>query len=336
MLYQTGFVLPASAEQDVERRDDVLDTTRRGLSWSLSRGRETASGKKGMLMAPRLTIGIPTCARPAKVEACLASVRTHVDIEHDIIIVDSAITEKNRKLYESYSNARFLALDSPTGPAEARAFIAKETETPYLLYLDDDNEVTPGAVSTMYRFMEENADVDIVGSGWRENGRYRPIGQRFNFGITGKRKVVFKTFVAIEELAELKISSVRVDAVLATMMARRKVFERVQFDPRFGFFFDLFDFFLQCHQEQVHVAALPGVILEHKPGRYLSPTLAQLSLVEHDRRRFEEKWDLLPIGRIGGFRAPLLSRLRREGERLFQRSATRLGLTIPAAANRSK
>jgi GT2 family glycosyltransferase len=260
---------------------------------------------------PAITIGIPTCARPDKIEACLNSIRRHVPLEHRLIVLDSRITDEARRLYESFPITHLIALEAPIGPSESRARIAEQVKTPYLLYLDDDNEVTPGAVSAMFEFMETNPEVDLVAGGWLEYGRYRALGQRFNFGTMGDDRIIYKTYIGVEKLQALGITSLRVDVTLATMLVRREVFDRVTFDPRYGFYYELYDFFLQCYYEQLHVAVLPDVIFEHKPTRYRKTTMRQQSGRDEDKQRFVEKWGLHPVGRIGGFTPSRWTRLKR-------------------------
>ncbi len=251
-------------------------------------------------MKPRLTVGIPTCARPDKIAACLESVRRYVDVEHEIIVVDSAFDEANRSIYDAYPNLQLLAMDSPIGPSEARMEIAKRLSTPFLLYLDDDNEVTDGCVAALQTHLDEHDDVGIAAGGWWEYDRYRPIGQRLNFGRIDGKDAVYKSYVTVEQSRELGVSSLRVDLCLATMLVRREVFERVQFDPQYGFFYELFDFFMQCHREGVVVDVLPGVVFEHKPTAYVAPTQRQLSARDDDRQRFADKWNVEPLGGLGG------------------------------------
>jgi len=44
---------------------------------------------------------------------------------------------------------------------------------------------------------------------------------------------------------------------------------------------------------------LPNVVFEHKPFKYISPTLRQTSDSENDRCKFIEKWGIYPVGNFG-------------------------------------
>jgi GT2 family glycosyltransferase len=250
---------------------------------------------------PSLTIGIPTCGRPQAIAACLESIQRHVDVPHRVIVLDSLVTEEAFKTYARHPTVTAIGLESPVGPSEARRRISDAADSDLLLYLDDDNLVTPGAVRTLIAHLEQHPDVGIAAGGWRENGSLekRALGQFFHFGRVGDRMAVYKTFLTMAEARAMELASVRVDAVLATMMIRRDVLERAAFDPRYDFFYELYDFFMQCRTEAIQVEVLPDVIFEHRPLPYQGTTRRQTGQKSDDQRRFAEKWGVEPIGRVG-------------------------------------
>ncbi|MEM6812615.1 MAG: hypothetical protein AAF549_09145, partial [Pseudomonadota bacterium] len=95
------------------------------------------------------------------------------------------------------------------------------------------------------------------------------------------------------------LDSIKVDAVLATMLIQTKIFEQVQFDPQFDFFFELFDFFMQCYQHKKNIHVMPTVVFEHKPLTYSSSTLRQKTHANIDKQKFIDKWGLELIGSHG-------------------------------------
>ncbi|MEO0737680.1 MAG: glycosyltransferase family A protein, partial [Cyanobacteria bacterium J06649_12] len=80
-------------------------------------------------METHLTIGIPTCARPQAIKGCLDSLQKHLTVNHQIIVIDSAINDENLTLYKSIPHLKYLTFDSPIGPSEARKLIIEKTET---------------------------------------------------------------------------------------------------------------------------------------------------------------------------------------------------------------
>lgn len=248
-------------------------------------------------MTARLTIGIPTAGRPAAIRACLESVRQHVPMEHQVIVLDSLITDSARAEYRRQPHVRVIERREAIGPAEARGLIADGTETELLLYLDDDNLVTPGSVGSLIGHLDAHPEVGIAAGCWLEDGRLdvRALAHTLHDGRVGGRGVVLKRRVSVAEATALGLTSLRVDVTLATMLVRRAVFQQARFDARFDFYYDLFDFFMQCRQRGIRVEVLPGVVFEHHPGPYKAKTRRQTGRREDDQRRFLEKWGLEPI-----------------------------------------
>jgi GT2 family glycosyltransferase len=252
-------------------------------------------------MPPLVTIGIPTCGRPAAIQACLESIREHVTVEHRVIVVDSLLTDEATAEYSRHPDVRIIGLTGPIGPSAARKLISEAAETTYLLFLDDDNLVTPGSVETLLAHLESHPEVEIVAGGWNQDGGLgkRALGQYFHFGRIDERQVIYKSFVTIDAAERLELSSVRVDGVLATMMTRRRLLGEIGFDPQYDFFYELWDFFMQCLEHGVHIDALPGVIFEHHPLPYTGTTRRQTSDAGVDKGRFAAKWGVDPIGPAG-------------------------------------
>lgn len=257
-----------------------------------------------------LTIGIPTCARPRKIKACIQSLRAHIDQPYRLLVVDSGLTDESEAFYRTCPDLELVVRDAPIGPSEARRIIGDRTETPLLLYLDDDNEVTPNAVGVLRQILDTQTDLDIVAGAWNEYGQYRPLGQTFHFGRTAQGSLVYKSFLSREDAMAAHARFFRVDAALATMLLRRSVLDRVQFDPQYDFYFELFDFFMQCHRERVAVAVTPHAEFLHNPIRYRRATRRQTQDRERDRRRFTEKWGVVPLEQPWRFRRPFVRRVR--------------------------
>lgn len=246
-----------------------------------------------------LTIGIPTCAREESVSACIDSVLKNVEIPFKLIIVDNtkAYTKPKINLTEIFDIDKYIEIEKPIGPSASRKIIAENTSTEYLLFLDDDNLVRKNAVEMMMEHLKNNPKVSIVSGAWYEKGKYK-FGQKFNFDSKKGKKIVFKTFVTYNEVKEMGLSSVRFDSVFASMLCRTKIFEKVMFDERYRWFYELFDFFMQCYQENIIIESLPDVVFDHKPLKYSGKTM------KHDKRRMEgreifiEKWGVTPVGEI--------------------------------------
>lgn len=270
---------------------------------------------KGVKMSSdktELTIGIPTCAREKAVTTCIDSIFKNVKIPFKLLIVDNTRAHYEPKLdiKKIYNIDQYIEIKKPIGPSASRKIIAENTSTDFLLFLDDDNLVRKKSVGKMIEHLKNNPKVSIASGAWYERGEYK-FGQNFNFGTRNGKKIVFKTFVKLEETKELDLSAVRFDSVLASMLCRTNIFKKVMFDERYTWFYELFDFFMQCYQEDMIIESLPDVVFDHKPLKYRKKTM------KHDKKRMEgkkifaEKWGITPVGKLGQS-SGLTSRLYRK------------------------
>lgn len=95
------------------------------------------------------------------------------------------------------------------------------------------------------------------------------------------------------------LTSVSVHGVMSSMLVRTEIFKKINFDKRYKFFYELFDFFMQAYHKGLEIRALPSVIFEHRPEKYTGPTMRKLHSPEEDMQRFIEKWGVIPIGDLG-------------------------------------
>jgi GT2 family glycosyltransferase len=249
---------------------------------------------------PQLTIAIPTCGRPRAIATCLESLSA-LTIPHHVIVLDSLIGDETRAIYARYPDLELIAFEAPRGPSEARRLLAEASRSPFLLYLDDDNLVMPGAAERLMGHLDTHPEVGIAAGGWIEAGELdrRAIGQWIHEGWTGDRRVMHKSFLTIPRAQGLGVSAVRVDIPLATMLIRREVFDRVAFDARFAFFYEMWDFGMQCRAEGVVIEVLPDALFEHRPISYVAPTNRQTRDPKEDAARLASKWGRTPVGPNG-------------------------------------
>jgi len=247
-----------------------------------------------------LTIGIPTCTREESVSMCINSILKNVSIPFKLIVVDNtkAFNHPKKNLSEIFDIYKYIEIEKPIGPSASRKIIAENTSTEFLLFLDDDNLVRKNTVEIMMHHLMNNPYVSIVSGAWYEKSKYK-FGQNFNFGTLNGKKIVFKTFVSYYKVKEMGLSSVRFDSVFASMLCRTKIFKKVMFDEQYRWFYELFDFFMQCYHKNIIIESLPNVVFDHKPFKYSGKTM------KHDKRRMEgkeifiKKWGITPIGQLG-------------------------------------
>lgn len=116
-------------------------------------------------MTPTVSIVIPTCNRLALLERCVESVRQTVGLAHETIVVDGASTDGTRAWLAAQRDLLAVLEPAPAGPTRAvnRGFrVAGGT---YVMWLNDDAELLPGAVQEAVQLIErpDLCDVGMVG-----------------------------------------------------------------------------------------------------------------------------------------------------------------------------
>ncbi len=206
-------------------------------------------------MTADLLIGIPTCNRPDKVRRCLDSIRATYADDAAILVVDSGQVGLDAREVAGYG-ARYAKIDHVIGPSAARALITRDGTESLILFLDDDLIARPGAIALLVDFMRRNDAALVAGGHWFQNGAYTELGQFIEFGLSPEGPAAFKRFIYPSEALQANLSAVQCDIPLASMIVRRSALDRITFDPAYKFFFEMFDFGMQCTTQGNGVFAL--------------------------------------------------------------------------------
>lgn len=264
-------------------------------------------------MYSNLTIGIITCGRPTKVAACLKSVHAKAGRDTKVIVLDSSLNDATHKVYADYPGVRVVGFAEPMSPSAARCLLAQKVDTPLLLYLDDDIVLGSNTVGLLQQRLQQSSKTDIVSAAWKERAGFRELAQTFHQATTESGEVVFKRFLDRNQCVKMGFQSVQADGLHATMMARTEVFKTVSFDPEFGFYLELFDFFMQCKTHGLQCEAVTSTFFWHLPTAYRRTTKRQSVPKTQGLDLFVNKWGVRPVGPLG--RPPggacLLSRFKR-------------------------
>ena len=128
----------------------------------------------------RVTVAIPTRDRLALLAEAVASVRAQDISGWELIIVDDGSTDGTWDWLESIRDPRILALrtDPPGERSAARNRALAAARAPYVLFLDDDDRLAPGALRSLLRGALRAPDAGAV------------IGRRVLFDDDGHRRRV--------------------------------------------------------------------------------------------------------------------------------------------------
>ncbi|MEO7362369.1 MAG: glycosyltransferase family 2 protein [Gemmatimonadaceae bacterium] len=111
-------------------------------------------------MTPKISIIIPLFNRADLVKRALNSCLSQSFSEWETIVVDDASTDASRAAVAEFTDARIslISLKQNSGQCVARNIGAARATAEWLLFLDSDDELTPGALEVVYRRSTEVAD----------------------------------------------------------------------------------------------------------------------------------------------------------------------------------
>ena len=266
-------------------------------------------------MAKPVAASIITCVRPDRVARCAASVQAHAPDICDLFVFESGGSSGLDRLRDSGIAVRGESDAQLRGPSAARVAVSELSEAPYVLFLDDDVCVSSGSIQRLLRHLEEKPEIAVATPAFKEYGSYRELGAYFHKGTDGAQEIVWRRFLSVSDARAMNLTSARVDlGSVGAFLVRRSALAISNFDPNYGFFFELADFFMQYQHAGLAVSALPDAEFIHRPGPYSAPSMRKLAALEDDQRRFEEKWKIRHVGPLGPPLPPhrrLLSRVVR-------------------------
>src|SRR6187402_44698 len=98
-------------------------------------------------VTPDVTVVIATRDRRAWLEQCLASVLGQQGVSFEVIVVDDASSDGTRDWLSTVSNPRLkvVLLPEPSERSVARNRGLADASGQYVMFLDDDDSLWPGA-----------------------------------------------------------------------------------------------------------------------------------------------------------------------------------------------
>ena len=113
---------------------------------------------------PEVTIVVVAHSVRGELERCFASIDAHAGVPVRTILVDNASTDGTREwVRAAYPHVELVELPENFGVA-ARDHGLRRSESRYTMFLDSDAALTPGALPTLVRALDEHADWGLAGA----------------------------------------------------------------------------------------------------------------------------------------------------------------------------
>jgi GT2 family glycosyltransferase/glycosyltransferase involved in cell wall biosynthesis/outer membrane murein-binding lipoprotein Lpp len=242
---------------------------------------------------PRVSVVVVTYNNIELTKACLASIVEYSNHENlQIIVVDNASADGTPALLTDWvsqgENRKIILNDDNRGFAAANNQGLAIADGEFLVLLNNDTFVTPGWIRTMYRHLERNKSVGIVG----------PVTN--NIGNEAKIQIAYQNMEEMQvEAAKYTLSHIGKLQPIQTVaffcvMFPRKVYEDVgPLDEAFGRgFFEDDDYCRRIEQLGLTIACAEDVFIHH----HLSASFNKLksadrqALFDQNKATYEAKW----------------------------------------------
>ncbi len=187
----------------------------------------------------------------------------------EVIVVDNASTDGSPELVrERFPEARLITLRRNTGFAAANTIGAAHSRGRYLLLLNSDAYVRPGAISALCACLDAHPEVAVVGPQLRyPDGRLQPSGRAFPTLWTALRALLPGAPPA-RERADYAVPADVDEVSAAAMLVRRAALRPGEplFDPAFRFFGEDVDLCWRLRRRGWRVRYWPAAVVEHEWG----------------------------------------------------------------------
>jgi GT2 family glycosyltransferase len=230
-------------------------------------------------MEARLAIVIVNYNTGALLRCCLEALWPQLEPGFEVVVVDNASIDGSAEgLEQAYPELRLIRNSHNVGYARANNQALRLARAGYLLLLNPDVTLEPGALATAVAYMDAHPDLGILGPRiLRPDGRLDPPARRsFKTPATYLYKALGLSRLLprhprfghyyLSYLDELAITDV--DAVVgAFLLIRRAVMERIGLlDERFFMYCEDEDWCWRAKQAGWRVVYHPGIVAHHRRG----------------------------------------------------------------------
>ena len=244
-----------------------------------------------------ITVGIKTFYRENKLKQLFDSL-IGIGFKEAIVADDGKETESKERLYKEYAKRlplKVIRLDYDTGLSFGRNRIVDQTNTPYLLMLDDD-QVVPKNINDLKQVLNADETIGGVSGYWNEYGHIRcdasNLYQRgdYLFKDTSKSPVLHKTG---------NVTYYLLDQIPNSTLFRTECLKKFPWDEHFKIGSEHVDFYLNHkHNSSWKFAVTPDVVITHDPKgeeNYDTNFRLNQSRLQESRRYLLNKWQLKGI-----------------------------------------
>lgn len=212
-----------------------------------------------------VTVGIKTFLRPGRLDGCLNGI-WRVGLKKVVVADDGPDESANRKVYDKYSDRLDLdvvRLPYDTGLSRGRNEIVKRVATPYVLMLDDDQELC-SQIEPMLEFLEAHEVFGGVSPTWVEHGSAKCLATNLQVSA---RYIVKDCAPPYDTFDWNGWTFIAFDHIPNSTLYRTECVREVPWDAEHKIGREHVDFFLTHKRKgRWKFAVCPDLFLRHRPG----------------------------------------------------------------------
>jgi hypothetical protein len=203
-------------------------------------------------------------------EECLTSLQKNaLSFSHEIIVVDNASTDGSYEpVGHKFREVRWISLSENAGFSKANNRGARESRGDFLLFLNTDTVVPPGALTGLLENLRSDESAGAAGPAlYRGRSKFQvSFGRSVDFFAQFRQKIFLNPYYKI---ALKKSRKKRETGWLsaACFLCRRTAFERMGgFDENFFIYFEDIDLCLRMRKAGWKLIYLPRIAVFHEGG----------------------------------------------------------------------
>jgi GT2 family glycosyltransferase/tetratricopeptide (TPR) repeat protein/glycosyltransferase involved in cell wall biosynthesis len=246
-------------------------------------------------IAARVSIVIPVHNNLKITRDCWTSIRKNTAIPYEAVIVDNGSTED--VAYEAdQNNLRVVREERNMGFAHACNRGIRSTHGEYVVILNNDTIVTPGWLERLVWHLDNDPTAGIVGpsTNFAAGVQQIPVAYKSEKGLYDFSESIGARFVR---------KATEVDKIVGVcMVLRRSMLEDIGlFDTRFGIGnFEDDDICLRARLGGYKILWARDAFIHHAGSKtFQALKIDYAALMETNRKRFLDKWELAVVGRDG-------------------------------------
>jgi len=281
ILYHWRMVPGAVAADSVAKGGPWRESSRLALRAAITRRNWQAEVLDGLLpgtyrvkfavdATTRVTIIIPTRDKVKLLQACIESIRQHTDHpSYEILVISNNSQEEETYAYLEQArrdgSLRFLRYDVPFNYAAMNNFAVQHCDSPYLLFLNNDTEVTSAEWLTSLLEFAQHKDIGAVGAKLLyPDGTIQHAGVIVGLGGVAGHSHRYLPEHSPGYFGQLNVIRNYSAVTAACLLTRREVFEAVGgFNEDLAVAFNDVDFCLEVRQAGYRIVYTPYARLYH-------------------------------------------------------------------------